>query len=77
VVNSLHAQNNIPNVQTRCTTAGQGIAGNFIISYTIGEMPLVTTEKNNGLIITQGVLQPVQFIAVAHAKKRKSKNTVV
>jgi Secretion system C-terminal sorting domain len=63
VVNSLPAQNNIPNVQTPCTTTGQGTAGNFIISYTIGEMPLVTTEKNNGLVITQGVLQPVPFIA--------------
>jgi hypothetical protein len=63
VVNSLPAQNNIPNVQTPCTTAGQGTAGNFIISYTIGEMPLVTTEKNNGLVITQGILQPVPFIA--------------
>jgi hypothetical protein len=63
LVNSLPAQNNIPNVQTPCTTTGQGTAGNFVISYTIGEMPLVTTEKNNGLIITQGVLQPVPFIA--------------
>jgi hypothetical protein len=63
VVNSLPAQNNIPNVQTPCTTAGQRTAGNFIISYTIGEIPLVTTEKNNGLVITQGILQPVPFIA--------------
>jgi Secretion system C-terminal sorting domain len=63
LVKKLPAQNSVPNVQTPCTGTGQGIAGNFVISYTIGEMPLVTTEKNNGLMITQGVLQPVPFIA--------------
>jgi hypothetical protein len=61
--NALTAQNNIPNVQTPCTTTGQGTAGNFVISYTIGEMPLIKTEQNNGLMITQGILQPVPFIA--------------
>jgi hypothetical protein len=64
----LHAKNNsqaqnITNVQTPCTTTAQGIAGNFIISYTIGEMPLIQSWKNNGLMITQGVLQPVPLIA--------------
>ncbi len=59
----LHAQTKIPNVQTPCTTTGQGTVGNFIISYTIGEMPLIKTEQSNGLMITQGILQPVPFIA--------------
>jgi Secretion system C-terminal sorting domain len=54
---------NIPNVQTPCITAAEGKAGNFIISYTIGEMPLIQSWKNNGLMITQGILQPVPFIA--------------
>ncbi len=57
------AQTNIPNVQTPCTTTGQGTVGNFVISYTIGEMPLIKTEQSNGLMITQGILQPVPFIA--------------
>jgi hypothetical protein len=50
-------------VQTAATTASQGTAGNFIISYTIGEMPLVQSWKNNGLLITQGIMQPLTFIA--------------
>jgi Secretion system C-terminal sorting domain len=54
---------NISNVQTPCTTSAEGKAGNFIISYTIGEMPLIQSWKTNGLMITQGVLQPVPFIA--------------
>jgi Secretion system C-terminal sorting domain len=54
---------NIPGVQTACTTAFQGTAGNFIISYTIGEMPLVESWKSNGLLITQGIIQPQTFIA--------------
>jgi Secretion system C-terminal sorting domain len=57
------AQTQIPNVQTPCTTTGQNQVGNFVISYTIGEMPLIKTEQSNGLIITQGILQPVPFIA--------------
>lgn len=54
---------NIPGTQTSCTTASQGTAGNFVISYTIGEMALVQSWKNNGLLITQGTLQPPGFIA--------------
>jgi Tfp pilus assembly protein PilW len=50
-------------MQTPCTTTAQGVSGNFIISYTIGEMPLVQSWKSNGLMITQGVLQPVATIA--------------
>lgn len=54
---------NVPGVQTPCTTASQGTAGNFVISYTIGEMPLVQSWKSNGLLITQGIIQPLTFIA--------------
>jgi hypothetical protein len=54
---------NIPGVQTPCTTSSQGTAGNFIISYTIGEMPLVQSWQSNGLLITQGIIQPLSFIA--------------
>lgn len=61
--NLLQAQNNSPATQTACTTAAQGTAGNFVISYTIGEMPLIQSWQSNGLMITQGVLQPVSFIA--------------
>jgi hypothetical protein len=60
------AQNNEVNItgtQTSCTTGAQGKAGNFIISYTIGEMPLVQTWVSNGLMITQGVNQPYYFVA--------------
>ncbi len=53
----------ITTVQTPCTAAAQGTAGNFVISYTIGEMPLIQSWQSNGLMITQGVLQPVAFIA--------------
>ena len=49
---------NIGSVQTPCTTASQGIAGNTTISYTIGEMALVQSWQTNGLLITQGILQP-------------------
>ena len=59
----LTAQNNIPATQTPCTASAQGAAGNFIISYTIGEMPLVQSWQSNGLMITQGILQPPSFIA--------------
>jgi hypothetical protein len=58
-----YGQTQTPDTQTPCTTASEGKAGNFVISYTIGEMPLVTTEKNNGLIITQGLMQPITSIA--------------
>ena len=61
--NLLQAQNNGPATQTACTTAAQGTAGNFIISYTIGEMPLIQSWQSNGLLITQGVLQPIAVIA--------------
>jgi hypothetical protein len=55
---------NVPGVQTPCTTASQGNASQYmIISYTIGEMPLVQSWKNNGLLITQGIMQPLTFIA--------------
>jgi hypothetical protein len=53
----------ITDVQTSCSTASQGVAGNFIISYSIGEMPLVQSWRSNGLLITQGVLQPFTFLA--------------
>ncbi|MEQ1553648.1 MAG: T9SS type A sorting domain-containing protein [Ferruginibacter sp.] len=53
----------ITNVQTACTTTGQNTLGNFNISYTIGEMPLISTQSSNGLIITQGILQPTNSIA--------------
>jgi Secretion system C-terminal sorting domain len=52
-----------PDLQTSCTTASQGTAGNFIISYTIGEMPLIQSWQSNGLLITQGILQPSKGIA--------------
>jgi len=54
---------NVPGVQTPCTTSSQAAAGNFIISYTIGEMPLVQSWQNNGLLVTQGITQPLTFIA--------------
>ncbi len=54
---------NVPGVQTPVTTSSQGTAGNFIISYTIGEMPLVQSWKSNGLLITQGIIQPLTFVA--------------
>jgi hypothetical protein len=54
---------NIPGVQSSVTTSSQGTAGNFVISYTIGEMPLIQSWKSNGLLITQGVIQPLTFIA--------------
>jgi hypothetical protein len=56
-------QSTTPGIQTPCATAAQGTVGNFTISYTIGEMPLVESWKQNGLFITQGVLQPVKGIA--------------
>jgi hypothetical protein len=53
---------NIPGVETPCTTSSEGIAGKFTISYTIGEMPLVQSWQSNGLFITQGITQPLTFI---------------
>lgn len=57
------AQTQVPSLQTVCTTAMQSTAGNNVICYTIGEMLLVKTEQNNGLVITQGIMQPLTFIA--------------
>jgi hypothetical protein len=54
---------NITGVQTPCTTSSEGITGKFVISYTIGEMPLIQSWQNNGLLITQGITQPLTFIA--------------
>jgi Secretion system C-terminal sorting domain len=54
---------NVPGVQGAVSTSSQGVAGNFIITYTIGEMPLVQSWKTNGLLITQGIIQPLTFIA--------------
>ncbi|MGG9962866.1 T9SS type A sorting domain-containing protein [Ferruginibacter sp. SUN106] len=54
---------NVPGVQTSCTTSSQGTAGKFVISYTIGEMPMVQSWQSNGLLITQGIIQPLTFIA--------------
>ena len=54
------AQNQIPDVQTPCTTAQQGTAGDVTICYTIGEMPLVESLQKNGLLITQGIMQPLK-----------------
>jgi hypothetical protein len=54
---------NVPGVQTPCTTSTEGQAGNFIISYTIGEMPLIQSWQVNGLLITQGIIQPLIAIA--------------
>jgi Secretion system C-terminal sorting domain len=45
-------------LQTPCAATSQGTAGNFVISYTIGEMVLVNNYKKNGLFITNGILQP-------------------
>ncbi len=53
------AQTQVPGVQTPCTTAQQGTAGDITISYTIGEMTLVESLQKNGLLITQGIMQPV------------------
>ncbi len=55
----------ITTVQAASATASQGTAGNFIISYTIGEMPAVQSLQRNGLLITQGILQPTTSIAAA------------
>jgi hypothetical protein len=60
---AIHAQPAVPHIQTPCTTASEGTAGNFIISYTIGEMTLVESRQQSGLLITQGVLQPAKGIA--------------
>jgi Secretion system C-terminal sorting domain len=46
-------------LQTPCATSNQGTAGNFVISYTIGEMVLVSSNKNNGLFVTNGIYQPI------------------
>ncbi len=48
-------------IQTPCATASQGTVGNFVISYSIGEMVLVNSFKKDGLFITNGVCQP--FVA--------------
>jgi hypothetical protein len=44
--------------QTPCSTTNQGTAAGFVINYTIGEMVLVNSVTNNGLFITQGIMQP-------------------
>lgn len=57
--NLLLAQNQVPEVQTPCTTAQQGTAGDVVICYTIGEMTLTESWQKNGLLITQGIMQPL------------------
>lgn len=51
-------------LQTPCVATAQGQAGNYTISYTIGEMPLVSTFANGYVIISNGVLQPHMGTAV-------------
>lgn len=60
IVSFSYAQSQPANLQTPCTTALQGTAGNVTVSYTIGEMTAVESLQKNGLLITQGVLQPLQ-----------------
>ena len=57
---NISAQNQVPGVQTPCTTAQQGTAGDVTICYTIGEMPVVESLQKNGLLITQGIMQPIK-----------------
>ena len=57
--NILLAQTQATEVQTPCTTAQQGTAGDAVICYTIGEMVLVDSWQKNGLFITQGIMQPI------------------
>ena len=57
------AQAQLPNLQTPCVTATQANLSGIVISYTIGEMVLVNTELSNGLMITQGIMQPLTFSA--------------
>ena len=45
-------------LQTSCAVTGEAAAGNYIISYTIGEMVEVQSYKVGNLLITQGILQP-------------------
>jgi Secretion system C-terminal sorting domain len=59
LVQQSFSQTQVPGVQTPCATAQQGTAGDVTISYTIGEMPLVESLQKNGLLITQGIMQPV------------------
>jgi hypothetical protein len=54
--NFVHAQARF--LQTPCATTAQNTVGNFIISYTIGEMPIIQTFKNSGLFLTNGIIQP-------------------
>lgn len=56
---NISAQTQVPGVQSPSTTAQQGTAGDVTISYTIGEMTLVESLQKNGLLITQGIMQPV------------------
>lgn len=60
VVNAENVTAQVPkDLQTPCATTAQGTVGNFVISYTIGEMVLVNSFKNNGLFITNGIYQPI------------------
>jgi hypothetical protein len=52
------AQGIIP--ATPCATAAEATAGNITISYTIGEITLVESWQKGNLLVTQGVLQPLQ-----------------
>ena len=53
---------NFSDMQSPCTTSAQGRSGNFVINYTIGEMVLVQDWENNGLYITQGMMQPITIL---------------
>lgn len=57
-ITQLSKAQNSPDLQTSCATTGQATAGNYIISYTIGEMVEVQNYKIGNLLVTQGVLQP-------------------
>ncbi len=48
-------------LQTPCAAAHVGTASDMVVEYTIGEMVLVNEWQQNGLYITQGVLQPQIF----------------
>ena len=45
-------------LHTPCATTHEGSSGNFIISYTVGEMVLVNTWQQSGFMFTQGILEP-------------------
>ena len=56
------------------SASNQAIINGYQFEYAIGEMALISTEKSNNLIVTQGFFQPASLRATSESEQSNPKN---